>query len=700
MSDTLPLLRQDLQLIETDEHHVGKSVWALYDRSANKFFRLQWKEIEILRCLSKSRNKDYNIDDLVFDLQSEDLLLIEKQEVIDFIEFLDEQNLLLINGMEKRQKVLSDIVQPTPLYKLFLKHYLFFKIPLLKPDQFLYSLAKRMRWFFTVKTVWALCILSVLGIFITGRHWHEFTSSVSGLLTPQGLIAFFLALSIVKVLHEFGHALAAKTMGCSVHSMGIAFMIFWPILYTDTTDTWRLPKRTQRIWVGVAGIMVELAIAVLCLFLWHILPAGNLRNICFLLATITWAMTLLVNLNPLMRFDGYFVFSDIWRVENLQERSFALGRWWIRRTFFGFCDEPPEAEKKLLIIYCFSAWLYRLFLVMTIGYLIYAMFFKLLAIILVCTYIVTSLLKPIMKELIYFMKNRKEAKEKSRQRATLLGMVGIILILFLPWSRTIDAPALLETDTLIPFYANADGKIKKIPYSGQVVSKKDIIFSLDSPDLLYEADILKNEYQALQWRLENHSVSNRRLDSLRSIQNELASVLQKQNALSVMQKRNQIIAEENGVIYDIPHQLRVGSWVAKGTHIGNLVVKSGARITAYIDEQALDLISKGAEGMFIAEGGNTNKTKGTVEKIESTAVKSLTKPYLASSYGGELTTANTKQSGPIELLNAYYRVHLSTNNRSPSRVLRGVVKIEARDQSIMVKMKNRLLGVFRREAGF
>ena len=125
----------------------------------------------------------------------------------------------------------------------------------------------------------------------------------------------------MKILHELGHAYAARHFGARVPVIGLAFLVMFPILYTDTTDVWRIQEKRSRTLINGAGITVELCIAAISLLLWAFLPDGIFRSIAFFAATTSWAMSLFVNLNPWMRFDGYYLISDLLGVENLQKLS-------------------------------------------------------------------------------------------------------------------------------------------------------------------------------------------------------------------------------------------------------------------------------------------------------------------------------------------------------------------------------------------
>ena len=211
---------------------------------------------------------------------------------------------------------------------------------------------------------------TLFALYLTSRQWDYFVSTFVSYFTPVGLVYFGLAVVLAKILHEFGHALAARHFGCSVRAMGVALLMFWPILYTDTTDAWRIRSRRDRAMIGLAGMMVELGLASICLLLWNFLPDGFLRTVMFMLSTSTWIMTLAVNLNPLMRFDAYYVLSDATGVENLQERSNAMGKWRLREWFFGLGQPAPETGRSWLILFAYMVWLYRLIIFFGICYLV------------------------------------------------------------------------------------------------------------------------------------------------------------------------------------------------------------------------------------------------------------------------------------------------------------------------------------------
>ena len=153
-------------------------------------------------------------------------------------------------------------------------------------------------------------------------------------------------------------------------------------MYTDTTDAWRLRNHKERLLINFAGILTELHLALIATFIWGILPEGGMKSVMFFIATTSWISSLLINVSPFMRFDGYYVFADWLKAENLQPRSFALARWQVRDTLFGLNHSPPEelnpSRRWLFIIYAWSTWIYRFFLFIGIALLVYHFAFKFL----------------------------------------------------------------------------------------------------------------------------------------------------------------------------------------------------------------------------------------------------------------------------------------------------------------------------------
>src|SRR5690606_35220026 len=216
---------------------------------------------------------------------------------------------------------------------------------------------------FSVWTAIAVLVASLLGLVLVARQWDSFSHGVMEMLTPSGLLGFAMALVLSKTLHEMGHALVATRLGVRVAHMGVAFLVLWPMLYTDTGESWRLRSHRQRLAISVAGVTVELALAGLATLAWALLDDGALRQAMLYLATTGWVLSLALNVSPFMRFDGYFILSDLLDFPNLHERAGATARVALRRRLLGLNDPYPEAlnprARRALTLFAFATWLYR-----------------------------------------------------------------------------------------------------------------------------------------------------------------------------------------------------------------------------------------------------------------------------------------------------------------------------------------------------
>jgi putative peptide zinc metalloprotease protein len=187
--------------------------------------------------------------------------------------------------------------------------------------------------------------------------------------TPSNLLVLTATLGAIKVFHEFGHGLACRKFGGEVHELGIMLLVFAPCLYCDVTDAWRMPAR-RRIIISAAGIFVELFIASLATFVWWNTQPGLVNQICLGIMFLSSVSTILINGNPLMRYDGYYILSDFLKVPNLAQRSNAVVRDLITRFCLGVVEEPdpllPTRRRGWYAAYSIASVVYRMVLTFSI----------------------------------------------------------------------------------------------------------------------------------------------------------------------------------------------------------------------------------------------------------------------------------------------------------------------------------------------
>jgi putative peptide zinc metalloprotease protein len=306
-----------------------------------------------------------------------------------------------------------------------------------------------------------------------------------------------VAVIIAKTFHELGHAYMCKKHSLGVPAMGVAFLVLFPMLYTDTNESWKVKNPKQRITISLAGVMMEFYVAIFAMWLWMILPNGGFKSACFFLCTYSLIATIIINISPFLRFDGYHVLSDILSMRNLQTRSFALLKWRIRNLFFGLNIDPPEcfnlAKRRFLYVYAALTWIYRFVLFIGIAFLIYYFFFKALGIILFCVEIYYFILRPIFNEVKIWWGFRDQIKINKNTICLLVMLFFLIIFLVIPWQNSISLPSTISYQKQEVFTDSAAKVSDILVKNGDIVVKDQVLLKLASPKLEFNINIVKNK---------------------------------------------------------------------------------------------------------------------------------------------------------------------------------------------------------------
>ena len=692
-------LRQDLELIEGPAFEDGSPRWRLHDPAANRFYDLGGLEVEILRELRSNPDPELTSADLARIIAERARVMCNSDQIEDFVAFLQEQDLFWPD--HERARMIRQKLR-TPKWRTWgdriWTQYLFLRFPILQPDRLLDKLLPAFQWLLRPALGWSLLVIALLGIYLTSRQFDHFVSTFVSYLTPVGLVYFSIAVILAKVLHEFGHALVARHFGCSVRSMGVALLVFWPILYTDTTDAWRLQSRRRRALIGAAGMLVELGLAAVCLLLWNLAPEGVFRNILFMLSTTTWIMTLAINLNPLMRFDGYYIVSDLTGVENLQERANRMGRWWLRERLFGFGRQAPEEGRRWLVVFAYAMWAYRLLVFFGIAYIVYSYFFKVLGVILAAVQVVRMLMLPVGREVALWWGWRREISRPAVTRSAAALAIALILVA-LPVDRQLELPAYWQARSVVTLYAPIAGQLAEMPTKGvSAVAGDDTVIRIASPDLEFQLNQAEHDIRSSRYQLERTGFNAALAQDRLALQARLAGALEKRADLQALLADAELVAPFSGRIAARQPDLNEGDWVSKGDLLLTLIDDSAGEIVAYVGESELRALLDGARGRFYPEGGVHPPQSVQLVEVDGFALDMLDKPYVASTFGGGLDVRDGTE-GELIPQRATYRILLETDAPSEERILRGTLVLDAEARSVLASAWRQILGVWRREAG-
>ena len=490
----IPYLRQDLEIFRGNSREDGSPAWLLYDAVRNKYFTVGLTAFRLI----KNWRGGEDIQNFEKKINSQGIETTG-DEIKSFIGFLQQNNLII---QPQGQGVPYLMQQKNSLKKSWIMNlihsYLFFKIPLFTPDEWLGRTLHKVKFLGSKKIRNIIYILGFIGLFLVIQQFENFTKTFLYFFSFKGLMIYFVTLVFVKCLHELGHAYIAKYHGCRVSAIGIAFLVFFPFLYTDTTDAWRLRNHKDRLLINFAGILTELHLALIATFVWGILPEGGLKSAAFFIATTSWISSIAINVSPFMRFDGYYVFSDWLKAENLQPRSFALAKWKVRETLFGFNHKPPEeispSRRWTFIIYAWSTWVYRFFLFIGIALLVYYFAFKVLGIILFAIEIYWFIMLPVIKEMKQWWMMRSEMKLNKQTFRTISVLIITLMILFLPWKSSMKIPAVYISEKYSKIYSPYPAKIKSVFITkDQEVEAGQNLIELYSPGLDKEINSIRRK---------------------------------------------------------------------------------------------------------------------------------------------------------------------------------------------------------------
>ncbi|MDY4315540.1 HlyD family efflux transporter periplasmic adaptor subunit [Pectobacterium actinidiae] len=696
-------LRDELILHAGPANRDGSPSWTLEDPLRGLYFRIGWAEMAML-----SRWSMGNAAQIVAEVNQTSALTLDDSDVQYFNRFLQANSLTRVSGDDALAQFSRQVEQSrVSIWRKLLKNYLFFRIPLWHPDRFLGATLPWVAPFFSRTFLKLTLLVAVLGLFLAGRQWETFKHTFLHFFTLEGAALAGLTLCFTKILHEFGHAYTCKRFGARVATMGIAFLVMMPVLYTDTSGSWKLTRRRQRMAIGAAGMMTELVLAAWATLAWSFLPDGMLRSAAFMLATTTWIMTLAINLSPLMRFDGYFLLSDGLQMPNLQNRGFAIGRWQMREWLFGLGDAPPEHFprwlQRTLVGYAFAVWIYRFFLFTGIAILVYHMTFKLLGMLLFAIEIGYFVVMPVVNEVREWSKRRKDYRMNRNMTTTLAVSAVVLLLLLLPWQRGVYAPALLRAEQQSSLYMPVPAMIQRIEVQvGQPVQAGQTLFMLSSDALAHEQKQLERQIATLNWQSTFQIFNKEAAGDHQRVKQEYDAALQKLQVLQRQSEQLTVRAPIDGVVADMTTPLETGEWLGQGEWLAVVTKPTGGLVEAFVSEKDWQRLRTGGKGTFYLQDVSRSSLPLTIVEIASTATRDLNAaPELASIYGGDIATLSDSQR-KLHSEQAVYRVLLSlpADYRAQPQVLRGTVVLDGEAQSLLIRGWKVVSAVLIRELSF
>lgn len=698
----LPHLRQDLALHVAPPAIDGSPCWHLHDPAANHFYQIGWVAFEIL-----SRWSLETPEAIVSAVNAETTLEIDTDTIKSVADFLERHHLLAGNDAKNSARLIAARAARRHHWAKWLLHnYLFFRVPLLRPDAWLDHWVHLIRPLLDRRFWLVIAALAGTALILVARQWEQFLHGFTAYSGWENALAFALALSIAKMAHELGHGFVAKYHGCKVPTMGVAFLVMWPVLYTDTNEAWKLPSNRARFQIALAGMAAESLVAVLATWAWLLLPDGPLRAAALFIATTSWVMTLALNASPFLRFDGYFLLIDTVGLPNLHARAFALGRWWMRERLFDLNEPPPEhfslRQQRFLVAFAFATWLYRFLIFLSIAMLVYYTFFKALGILLMLVEVGWFIIRPLMQEIEAWWQRRHGMAWNRATRRTVTVVALFFAWLLLPWQGEIRVPGLLTPAQEQNFYAPMAGRVAENAITLQKsVQAGEVLLKLQSPDLEHRLELARIKAKTWSNQLEQQAFNEQlsgQGDVLKHHWEEAGAQL---TGLTEEQARLTLRAAFDGEIVFRADDLVLGAWVAGRERLLSVVNRSNSIVDAFVGDSDLDRLHIGAAARFIPDAPEFGRRNCRIGDIERVNLAVIDDPGLASTHGGPLPSRQDRHGAALPA-SPLYRIRLEQCDPSsaPALRLRGVVHLDADGRSLLAGAFTKLLAVLIRESGF
>ena len=698
----LPALREELSLLPGPNADDGSPRWLLFDPVRNVFHSLTRQAVSLLGAW-KAEPAEQALSRLN---QSHPELKLSEDDLKDMTQFLFAQKLTQIPPSNDPEALaLQEAQTRKPFHEQIIHKYLFFRIPLFAPQGFLDATAPFIGFLFKRATWMLIAAIGIIGLYFAARQWEQFVNTFMHFFTFEGFIFYGITLVFIKALHELGHAYTAHRFGAHVSVIGLAFLVMFPILYTDTTDAHRLTRRREKVLIDAGGIITELAIASIAIFLWSFLPDGPLRSAAFFTATTSWVLSLMVNLNPCMRFDGYFLLSDMFKIQNMQASGFELGRWKMRETLFGFGREKPlklPARKEAgLLLYCYMTWIYRFFLFIGIALLVHHIFPKAIGIVLFTIEILFFIVMPIWRELKHWGSHIMSILTSASGVITLMISAGLLAAFIYPWQGRISAPALMQPSLQTEIFPRSAARIQTLfVQNGQAVEKGQVLVLLSSSQLHLDAaqaqrriDLLRAQIARQASDMEERRQGAVWRDELRAQELTLEASLQSIAELKVT-------APHAGIISSLPVSLHEGRYVKRTDRLMRLVGQNDYEMLALPAEDMAARLEPGARFTFISDDLGLRAISGQLHHIAPTSEAVISQKILTSLAGGPLAVYEDSD-GSIIADNAVFKALGRPDDFAIlARAQRGIVKIDAKAQSPAQALWRSIIRVLIRETDF
>ena len=475
-----------------------------------------------------------------------------------------------------------------------LKSPLSIKIPLFDPEHFLVATQQYVRPLFSIVFLLCWCALVIAMLVLAGQHWEALTSNVSDrVLAADNILLLWLIYPIIKLLHELGHGYCIKRGGGEVHELGVMLLVFIPMPYVDASSSSAFADKKQRMLVGSAGIIIELFIAAIAMLIWVNAEPGMIKSIAYNIIFIAGVSTVLVNGNPLLRFDGYYILADYLEIPNLGQRANQYWGWLCKSIIFGVQGVASPAYDKREALWLFSyglaALIYRLFLMITIILFVAQQYFV-IGVILAIWSCIGTFLWPNFK-MLYKTWQDTDIRTGRRSPTVMIPFCAVIIILLfsiMPLPLTTSVEGVVQMNEQRRVLAKENCFIQQLyKQPGEMVHKGEMLLQCENHQLLTDLLVLQQQYaeaSAQRQSVWNDAVQLKIYDDeLSRLNSELQESKMRLESLNLYAQADGVWSLTNAA--DLPN-----TFVKRGDLIGYVITNHHISVRGMVSEADIELV--------------------------------------------------------------------------------------------------------------
>jgi len=543
----------------------------------------------------------------------------------------------------------------------FLTNVLFVRIPLIDPDRFLDRWVHVAGWLFGWFGLLLWLVVVGAGMYTVVGNIRELIYQSSEVLAPDNLIMLYLSMVLIKVCHEFGHAFACKRFGrkCGsggeVHVMGVMFLVFVPLPYVDASSAWAFRKKWHRVVVGISGVMVELFFASIAAIVWANTSAGTVHIIAYNIIFVASISTLVFNGNPLLRFDAYYVLSDLLEIPNLSQRSRSYIQYLIKRHLWKVkgAQNPANSlgERLWFVFYGTASTAYRVFICIRILLFLNRRLPEELFIlvpIFATAAIIAWVGVPVWKFFRYLFTSPELSRTRKQAIVSTAGALAC-LVLCLGMLKRPDycrVEGIVEPVELVAVHAQSDGFVTGFLQSDRpVLPGREVLVEAANPELEAEKESLVAQRRALEIR--RRIAETREIAASQILAEQIAALDEKiaRTDFELSSLRLRSAVKGTWISPDIEklkaRYLRRGQRAGLIASLDDVFIRAtaGQSLAALIVEQAFDEVE------IRVKGRPDVRFAGRIEKVFPAGLEQLPSEALGHGAGGSMPTVAQDSRG-------------------------------------------------------